>query len=225
MRLFPVFMLVAVCVTPAMRADDLLASTFGKMDASAASFKGLTADVKKIAHNDFLKEDDVDSGTIVVKRSKPHELRAVVDITAPDKKQLELSGHTVQVYYPKSNTLQYGTLDKKTTALADQLLLLGFGSTSNDIQSAYNVTLGGLETVEGQKTVRILLVPKKPESLGDIVSIELWISETGLTVRQKFNQKGKDYLLATYTNMKLVNNLPDPKLNVPKNAHREPILK
>src|SRR5690242_15645259 len=125
MRLFPVFMLVAVCVTPAMRADDLLASTFGKMDASAASFKGLTADVKKIAHNDFLKEDDVDSGTIVVKRSKPHELRAVVDITAPDKKQLELSGHTVQVYYPKSNTLQYGTLDKKTTALADQLLLLG----------------------------------------------------------------------------------------------------
>jgi hypothetical protein len=48
-----------------------------------------------------------------------------------------------------------------------------------------------------------------------------------MAVRQKFNEHGQDYVLAVYTNMKLVPNLPDSrvKLNVPKDAHREPILR
>jgi outer membrane lipoprotein-sorting protein len=212
----------------ARAADDLLASTFAKMDAAAASFKGLTTDVKKISHTEFLKEDDADSGAMLVKRSRPHELRALVNITTPDKKQVELNGHNVQMYYPKSNTVQIGNLDKKTTAVVDQLLLLGFGSSSADIQSAYLVKLGGPENLDGQNTVRLMLTPKKPEALPDVVSIELWISDqTGMAIRQKFNERGGDYVQAIYSNMKLVPNLPDSavRLNVPKDAHREPILR
>lgn len=215
-------------VPAAWPADDLLASTFARMDAAAASFKGLTADVKKISHTEFLGEDDISSGTMAVKRARAHELRALVNIVEPDKKVVELNGHNAQMYFPKSNTVQVVSLDKKTTAVVDQLLLLGFGSTSADIQSAYTVKLGGPETIDGQKTVRLVLTPKKPETLGDVVNIELWISDaTGMTVRQKFNEHGKDYVLAVYTNMKLVPNLPDAsvKLNIPKDAHREPILR
>lgn len=207
---------------------DLLAATFARMDAAAASFKGLTADVKKVSHTEFLKEDDTDTGTMAVKRARAHELRALVNITAPDKKEVELNGHNVLMYYPKSNTVQIVNLDKRTTAVVDQLLLLGFGSTSGDIQSAYTVKLGGAETVDGQKTVRLVLTPKKPETLGDVINIELWISDaTGMAVRQKFNERGGDYVLAAYTNMKLVPNLPDSsvKLDIPKGAHREPILR
>jgi outer membrane lipoprotein-sorting protein len=226
MRLFP--LLIVTLVHAGAPADDSLTSTFAKMDAAAASFKGLTADVKKISHTEFLKQDDIDSGTMAVRRSRPRDLRALVNITAPDKKQVELNGHNVQIYYPKSNTVQIANLDKKTTAVVDQLLLLGFGGTSADMQSAYNVKLGGPETVDGQKTVRLVLTPKRPETLGDVVNIELWISEaTGIAVQQKFNERAGDYVLAVYTNIKMVPNLPDSavKLNPPKDAHREPILR
>jgi len=222
------FMVTLSRAAAARPGDELLASTFARMDAAAAAFKGLTTAVNKVSHTEFLKQDDIDSGTMAVKRSKPHELRALVNITAPDKKEVELNGHNAQMYFPKSNTVQIVNLDKKTTAVVDQLLLLGFGSTSADIQSAYTVKAGGEETIDGQKTVRLVLTPKKPETLGDVVNIELWISDaTGMAIRQKFNEHGGDYVLAVYTNMKLVTNLPDSsvKLNVPKDAHREPILR
>jgi outer membrane lipoprotein-sorting protein len=205
-------------------ADDLLVSIFAKIDGAAAQFRGLTADVKKTSHTEFLKQDDVDSGTMAVKRSKPHELRALVDITAPDKKQVELAPHNVQIYFPKSNTLQIYNMDKKTTAIVDNLLLLGFGGTSADMMSAYNVKLGGEETVDGQKTVRLVLTPKKPETLGDVITIELWVSKVmGMAVRQKFNEHGGDYVEAVYTNIKPASNLPDSnvKITVPKDAHKE----
>jgi outer membrane lipoprotein-sorting protein len=229
MRYFSVFVVMAtfVAACPALLAEDLLSATFTRMDNAAASFKGMTAQVKQISHNDFLGVDDVQSGTMAVKRSRPHDLRALVNLTTPDQKQVELNGHNVQIYYPKSNTVEYANLDKKTTAVMDQLLLLSFGSTAADIQGAYTVQLGGPETVDGQKTVRLILTPKKPDSLGDIVNIELWVSDsTGMAIRQKLDQRGKDYLLAVYSNMKLVPNLPDSdvKMKVPKDAHREQIL-
>lgn len=215
------------CAGGARPADDSLASVFAKMDAAAASFKGLTADVKKISHTEFLKQDDADSGTMAVKRTRPRELRALINITAPDKKQVELNGHNVQIYYPKSNTCQVANLDRKTTTMVDQLLLLGFGSTSADMQSAYNVKLGGPETLDGQKTTRIVLTSKRPETLPDIVQIELWLSDaTNIAVQQKFNEHAGDYVLAIYSNMKLSPNLQDSavKLVAPKDCKKEPIL-
>jgi len=227
MRFFPVLVL-ALSLSSARPADDLLTPTFARIDKAAADFKALTTDVKRTSHTDILSENDVESGTMAVKRSKPHELRALVNLTQPDQKQVELNGKTVQVYYPKSNTVQYVNLDKRAAALKDQLLLLGFGGTSADIQSAYRVQAGGPETIDGQKTVRLILTPKDPTALGDITGIELWISDaTGMAVQQKFNQRGKDYIIATYSNMKLVPSLPDSavKLNIPKDAHREPMVR
>lgn len=225
MQLTPIFalLLAAVCAS-ARPADDLLASTFASIDRAAAAFKGLTADVQKTSHTEAFGANDTDTGTMAVKRSKGRELRALIHITAPDEKMVELNGHSGQIFLPKSNTVQIGNMDKKMTTMIDELLLLGFGSTSSDMQSAYNVKVGGEETIGGQKTVRLVLTPKKPERLPDIVSIELWISnDTGMAVQQKYHEHGGDYILATFSNMKLVPNLPDSavKLNLPKDVHKE----
>lgn len=226
MRLFAVSIvsLTLACAAAAGAGDDLLTATFAKMDDAAAHFKGLTADVKKVSHNEFLKEDDVDSGKMAVRRGRGRELQARIDITSPDPKQVGLNGRSVQMYFPKSNTEQILPMDKKTTTIVDQLLLLGFGSTSADLQGAYNVTLGGPDTIDGQKAVRLVLTPKRPENLGDVMNIELWISDVnGMAVQQKFNERSHDYVEAIYTNMKMAPNLPDSavKLNVPKDAHKE----
>jgi outer membrane lipoprotein-sorting protein len=208
----------------AMPAADLLNDTLAKMDAAAAGFKGLTADVKKVAYTAVIQDENTDTGTMSVKRSKPHELRALIEIKKPDPKLVGFSDRTAQIYYPKTKTVQVVNLDKKSSTLVDQLLLLGFGSTSAEIGSGYNIKLGGPDNVNGQAAVRLELTPKSPEKLPGFTRIDLWISDsTGMAVQQKFLQTGGDYTMATYSNMKLVSNLPDAavKLELPKDVHRE----
>lgn len=223
MRHLPVFMLMGALAAAGAQADNLQ-QTFAKMDAAAVSFKGLTADVKKTAYTAVIQEESTDIGTMAVKRSKPHEFRALVDIKQPDPKQVGFSDHTLLIYFPKTKTVQVAQLDKRGSTLVDQLLLLGFGSTSAEIRSAYTVKPGGPETINGGKTVRLELTPKSPEKLPGVIRIDLWISDsTGLAVQQKFYQTGGDYTMATYSNVKLPANLPDSavKLELPKDVHRE----
>ncbi len=106
--------------------------------------------------------------------------------------------------------------------MVDQFLLLGFGSTSAEIQNAYEVKLGGPETVAGQKTVRLVLTPKSPEVLAKLTKVELWISDSlGIAVQQKFWEPGGDYEFTTYTNVKL-NPVPQElKWDIPKDAHKD----
>jgi len=143
-----------------------------------------------------------------------------VDFKDPDPKKVLLAGKKVQIYYPKRNAVDEYDLNKEYKLMAQQFLLLGFGSTSADLKSAYNVTLGEPETVAGQKAIRLFLVPKDKELVKHYPKFELWISdETGIAVQQKVYGTGGDYDIATYTNMKLMN-VPeaDVKLQIPKDA-------
>ena len=207
----------------AASAADPAQPTLDRMDQAAPKFKGLSADVIKVSHNALLNDDDKFSGTMVVHcGAKLRDLRAVVDIRKPDPKKVLLTSHRVEMYYPKTNTVQVIDLDKKGAAMVDQFLLLGFGSTSAEIRKAYKVDFGGPETVAGQKTVRLVLTPKSPEVLAKLTQVELWISDTlGIAVQQKFTEPGHDYELATYTNVKLHTVPQELKWVVPKGAKPE----
>jgi outer membrane lipoprotein-sorting protein len=203
-------------------AGDELADTLARMDATAARFKSLTADIRKVSHTAVINEDTADTGTIYVKRPKPNDLRMRIDIQPPNPKQAEFSGHVVQIYYPKSNTVEEYDLGKEK-GMIDQFLLLGFGSRVRDLQDAYTIRLGGDETVNGEKTVRIELTPKSPDVLAHLKEVELWIDARGEAIQQKFYEPGGDYSVATYSNMKTDVNLPDSsvKLNLPRDVHRQ----
>ncbi|MGB9455196.1 MAG: outer membrane lipoprotein carrier protein LolA [Bryobacteraceae bacterium] len=216
--------MAGMCATALAAAADDLQATFERMDRASATFKGLTADVTKVSHNAVLNEDDTFSGTMAVKHPKPHELRALVDIRQPDAKRVLLTGHQVEMYFPKTKTEQIIDLDKKGSAMVDQFLLLGFGSISAEIRKAYDVKFGGPETVAGQKTVRLVLTPKSPDVLAKLTKVELWISDTlGIAVQQKFWEPGGDYELATYTNVKLCS--PELKWDLPKGVQRQNLSK
>ena len=208
----------------ASAADDPLAETLARIDRAAAGFKGLTADMKKISHTAVLNEDSTDIGTIALKRGpKPNDLRVLFDIKQPDAKQIGFGDNKCEIYAPKINTVQIYDLGKNK-GLVDQFLLLGFGSNSSELKRGYNIKLGGPEEIEGQKTVRIELNPKSKEVLSYFTRVDLWISDaTGLAIQQKVFEPGGDYILATYSNMKLEPNLPDSavRLRIPKDAKKE----
>jgi outer membrane lipoprotein-sorting protein len=204
-------------------ADSSLAATLARMDEAAARFKGLEADVQKISHTAVINEDSVDAGTIVLKRPKPYDIRVLFDFKPPNPRQVMIAGVKGAIYYPGINTVQEWDLGK-SRSLVEQFMLLGFGSNSKDLGNAYSIRLGGSETVAGQESTRIELIPKSPDVLKHLKRVDLWISDAiGIAVQQKLFETGGDYLLATYTNIKLRPNLPDSavKLDLPKSVKRE----
>ena len=196
---------------------DPLDAAMAKMDQAAASFKGLTADIRKTTHTDVLNVDDAQSGTISVKRSKPGDTRIRIDFTEPAKQSVAIGGGKAVSYTPSNNEAQEVDLGKKR-GLVDQFMLLGFGSNAADLKSAYAVTLGGPDKVNGEAATRLVLVPKDKDVLAQVKQCELWISEKGITLQQKFHTGGKDYVVSTYSRMNLNPAIADKdvKLDLPK---------
>jgi len=214
--------LLAICLTGSAFAAESLEATFARMDSVSAQFKGLTANLKQMKHMILLKEDETYAGRVVVKRPAKKDLRMLMVFEPPNERKAYFGGSKAQIYYPNANLVQEWDLGK-TATLRDELMMLAFGSNSRDIQSAYSVKLGGADTVGGQKATRIVLTPKNPELSKMFHLIDMWIAdETGLTLQQKLHESGGDYVMATYSDIKLTNP-PDSavKLDVPKNAKIE----
>ena len=210
----------AVPVFGAPPADDPLTAVLARMDVTAASFKSLKADMKKVAHNGVIDIDETDIGTITVKRGvKAKDLQMLVDIKQPDAKKALVVGSRAWFYILKNpNEVQEYDLTRKFRGMVDQYLLLGFGSNSRDLRDAYAIKLGepASETVAGEKTTKIELIPKSKEMLAQVKRCELWISDSkGIVVQQKLYTGGGDFQLATYTNLVMNPTVGELKLDLP----------
>jgi outer membrane lipoprotein-sorting protein len=203
-----------------VRAGEETPEVLARMDRAAPSFKGFSARVRHVSHTAVINEDTVDSGTILLKRSR-NDMRMLVDLTEPDPKSVALHGDHLEVYYPKMNTVEEYDVGKNR-ALVEQLYLIGFGSSGADLAAAYHIKDLGQETVADQKTTHLELIPKSKEVLKFLTKLEIWVPENGMyPVQQKFFQVAKgDYILTTYTNVKVNPQVADAdlKLKTAKNA-------
>jgi outer membrane lipoprotein-sorting protein len=128
----------------------------------------------------------------------------------------------VEIYYPKIQTVQEFDVGQNKDLLS-QFFLLGFGTSRADLLSNYNIQFLGTETLDGRQTQRLELIPKSKAVLEHLKKFELWIADSGYPVQQKFYLPGGDYMLMTYSDMKINPELRDAalKLQVPKNVKRE----
>jgi outer membrane lipoprotein-sorting protein len=205
-------------------AEDPLQAVFARLDRTSQTFKWMTASVQKTAYTAVIDESSTESGKILMVRLKPHDLRVRVDFQPPDEKQVSIDPSKAVIYYPKTNSTQEVNIGKQTKPMVEQLLYLGFGSTSQELLSAYTVRYIAAETVAGEKTQRIELTPRDKELLQHFRKIELWISDnTGLAVQQKFYEPGKNYNVSLFTHVDLQSHVGenDVKLKIPRDAHKE----
>ncbi len=222
----PLFLAAVAMFAPQAHAADLtLAETLAKMDQVAAHFKGLSANIQSVQHMNAIHEDDVQSGSILVKRTGRNNLHIKVSFDKPEQKIAISEGKKIDVYYPASAEIQEVDVGSKRSML-DMILALGFGGSSKELQADYQVTLGGPDTVAGEAATRLELIPKAPEMLEQWKKIDLWISDkTGYAVQQKFYQPGQDFMLITYTNAQARPDIPDSEFALPKGAKKEPLNK
>jgi outer membrane lipoprotein-sorting protein len=200
-----------------------LDAIYARLDKSAQQFKAVSANIRRDTHTAVVNEDAIETGIIRVKREKSGT-RMLIDFTTPDKKTVAFDGDTGSVYYPKIKTVQVYNVGEKRN-LVDQILLLGFGATSDELKAAYDVSWVGVETIEGKSASHIQLIPRSPEVLRRIKKAELWIADSnGTPLQQRFvTSASGDFMLVTYTDIKLNPALPDSalKLSYPKDARIE----
>ena len=204
-------------------AAETLGSVQARMDKSAEAFTSLTARVKKTGYTAVIKDLSSETGTFLIKKIKPGDMRVRMEIEKPDERSVALSRKKYEVFLPKINTVQEYDLSQYGK-LVDQFLLLGFGTPVKDITKSYDMVVTGTETIDGRQATRVELRPKTAGVKEHLRLVEVWIPLTdGNPIQQKFWQPSGDYIQSTYMDVK-VNPLlkdADVQLTLPKNVKRE----
>jgi len=214
------FIVLAALPLAAQSLDD----AYARIDQAAAQFKSVTADIKRNVHTAVINDDERDQGNIKVLREKGRDTKMLIQFTGADAKAVAIDGSQISLYTPKEKLVQVYDIGAKKDVV-DQFLLLGFGASSKELKDNYNITLAGMEAINGENTWHLVLIPKSAEALKNLKKAELWISQqTGLPIQQKFTtSSGGDYHLVTYSNMKQNVPLSDNvmKLNLPHGVKTE----
>jgi len=181
------------------------------------------ARVKKVSYTAVIKDSAAESGTFMIKKVKPGDVRVRMEIDKPDARSIALSRKKYEIFLPKINTVQEYDLTQYGR-LVDQFLLLGFGTPVREITKSYDMVVTGTETIDGKQTTRVELRPKLDSVKEHLKLVEIWIPmNDGNPIQQKFLQPSGDYTLSTYMDVK-VNPLlkdADVQLTLPKNVKRE----
>lgn len=217
-----VFLFCALPLSLGTAAAASLPDVLAKMDQSAASFEAMSAGVRKLSHTQVIDDNGEESGSILLERLKPRGLQALINFTAPDPRTVAFGGTKAEIYLPKLKTVQEYNLSKYSDIL-DQFLLVGFGTTGKELSANYDIKLGGEETVAGVSATRLDLTPKTEARREKLKLLQLWITDGGYPVQQKFLQPSGDFTVFTYTDVKVNPPLAGDalKLKVPKGTKRE----
>jgi len=216
MRLMQLAVFIAIPVACfGIGTEDVLT----KLDQTAAKFTSMTASLTRLTYTKVIDDKSVEQGQIALRKLSPRDIQVLINFEKPDPRMVSFRGRKAEIMYPKLKTVQEIDLGKRTD-LIDQFLLVGFGTSGQELQSNYTVKYAGDETVAGQKTHRLQLTPKREK----VQAMELWIAESGgYPVQQKFVQPSGDYYLFTYQDVKLNPQLGNEAftMKVPKGYKRE----
>jgi outer membrane lipoprotein-sorting protein len=215
-------LLISLCL--AAQASPLtLADLYAKLDQNAASFRSMSAKLERIDYTAVLKDASKEYGSILMLRKKPGAVEMRIDFTQPDVKQVSYADKKVQSYLPKINTVQIVDVGKIDN-LISQGVLIGFGTSSKELQKTYSIRVLGEESINGKACTHLELTPKTDSKLLKVKKIEVWLANSdGYPQRQKLFQGAGDYNQATYSDLKINPPIDEQsvRLNLPKNVKKE----
>jgi outer membrane lipoprotein-sorting protein len=195
-----------------LRADTLK-DMLARMDRSAEKFQSMTANLTQLQHTAIINDDERDSAAVRMKKEKGG-LRGFVEFAEPNRRLIGFQNRQLQVYYPKTNTVNIYDLGKHGAQL-DQFLLLGFGTSGKQLEKSYNMRVTGTETLNGKPVTRLELVPKTEEVKEYLKELELWIPDSAsYPVQEKIHKNDQDYILIQYSDVKINPGLTDKDLEL-----------
>lgn len=180
-----------------------------QMDRTAASFHTTQANFVWTQYTKIVNDTDIQKGTVYFRRAGNQvEMAADISDPAPGKYVL-FTDSKIQVFQPKIDQVTEYNAGKDRAAF-ESFLVLGFGGSGQDMLKSFDVAYSGTEKVEGIDTAKLELVPKSEKIRNTFDHIWLWIDPArGVSVRQQLFAPGGDYRLATYSEIRLNERVPD----------------
>lgn len=176
-----------------------------QLDRSAKDFHSLSANVERTTVTVVVNDHSTETGSLQVRGDK-----MLLRMNPPDSRTVLRNGDNIYIYTPGLKQVQEFNLGKNRD-LADEFLLLGFGTTGTDLEKGFDIKLVGEDTLDGKKDVELELTPKSAAVLKQFSKIQIWLDETSwLPDQQQFTENGSgDYLTVRYTKMLRNPNIPD----------------
>jgi len=129
-----------------------------RMDENAAKFRSAQADFVWTPYNSVINEtESPDKGRIYF-RKVGNEIQMAATIQPPDDRQIVFSGGKVQVYQPKTRVLDIYDAGAHKDEV-ETFLVLGFGSSGEDLRKSFEVTYLGDEKIGTVQTGHLQLTP------------------------------------------------------------------
>lgn len=182
MNRFAQITIAAVFVSAATAAahaatDPALDKVLRQLDASSTKFQSAEADLQWDNYEKIVRETTSQYGkTYFLRKGGTID----VGITLAQKQG---AAPTKYIHFADGKGDMYDAVAKKVTGFSagenrsrvESFLALGFGGSGKDIEKSYNVTLQGMEPVDGVPTAKLDLVPKDPETAQTFNHITMWI--------------------------------------------------
>jgi outer membrane lipoprotein-sorting protein len=206
---------------PAAPSGDL-ETVLAKMNQSASTFKSAQGDFEFQSYQKLTDDTDTQKGRIYFRRTK-NGVDAAFEIAGPAPKQVVYKDGKLQIFEKKINQVTERQVGKNKSDV-EAFLSLGFGASGDELQRDYAVRMDGWETVDGAKTAKLDLTPKKEKVLQTYNKIILWIDpQRDVLLKQQFFEHSGDYRLAHYTNLKLNDKIPDDVFRLKTNGNTKTI--
>jgi outer membrane lipoprotein-sorting protein len=188
---------------------DALEKVLHSMDENAAKFHTAQANFSWTPYNSVINETETpDKGKIYFRRVGS-EIQMAADIQPPDGRQILFTGGRIQVYQPRTKVLDVYDASAHREEV-ESFLVLGFGSSGEDLRKSFEVKYLGEEKIGTVQTAKLELVPLAEKIKRNFPRIDLWIDpRLGVSLRQQLFQQGGDYRLADYSNIRLNEKVPD----------------
>ena len=189
-----------------------------RLDSAAARFQAMSATVTYLTHTDVIDENSTETGAVLMKKVAPGEVQGLINFTAPNQRSVTFEKRSVQIYFPKINTLQVYDLANHGEQL-DKFLMIGFGTSGSELAKDYAMSVIGSEAVKeapGIQAIHLELIPKSGEARQYVKKVELWIPEQGdpYPLREKITEPSGDSRTMTYRDLKINPPLPAESLKL-----------
>jgi outer membrane lipoprotein-sorting protein len=195
-------LLLTLVVQATLAAADL-PTVMSKMNASSASYTGMTAKIRWIKYTKLVDDTSVESGDLWVKRDSKGQVELRIAFTEPVLKQVRIEKTTVELFNEGINQIEEYDLKAKGSQLYEGLLL-GYGVSGDDLKQRYDIKIAAEEPIDDQPTVRLAMIPKNEEDRTTGKSVEMWIStQSWQPLQQKAVEPNGDYRLVSYADVKM----------------------
>jgi outer membrane lipoprotein-sorting protein len=151
-----------------------------------------------------VNDKSTETGTLLVSGDK-----MLLQMTAPDSRTILRNGDNFYIYTPGLKRVEEYNLGKNRN-LADEFLVLGFGTSGTELQKGFETKYLGEDKVGDKNDAELELTPRSADVLKQFSKIQIWLDETTwLADQQQFTENGSgDYLTVRYTKM-----VRNPKIN------------